>query len=45
MLSDSLVVAALIMAALSLPVLLIAIFLPAAPKKKLLNRLGRKWII
>jgi hypothetical protein len=33
------------MAAFSLPVLLIAIFLPSARRKKLLHCLGRKWTI
>jgi hypothetical protein len=45
MLSDTLAIAALIMAEFSLPVLLIAVFLPPAQRKRLLRRLGRKWII
>jgi hypothetical protein len=45
MLFDALAIAAFIMAAFSLPLLLVAIFLPSAQRKKLLHRLGRKWII
>jgi hypothetical protein len=45
MLSDAVAIAVLILAAFSLPVLAIAIFLPATQRQKLLHRLGRKWII
>jgi len=45
MISDALSIAALVMAALSLPLLLVAVFLPSGQRKKLLHRLGLKWII
>ncbi len=44
-LSDVLALAFFILLALSLPVLLMAAFLPHEQRKKLLHRLGRKWII
>jgi hypothetical protein len=44
-LSNVLDIALFILLALSLVALLVAILLPAAQRKKLLHRLGRKWIV
>ena len=44
-LSDALAYAFFILLALSLPVLLIAAFLPREQRKKFLHWLGRKWLI
>jgi hypothetical protein len=42
---DAFDIAILGMAALTVPVLLVAIFLPAERRKKALRHLGRKWIV